>query len=102
MSELSEMKCTACRRVEPTLTEAEIAHEIGADLLVYQDLEAMKRAVRTTNPGLDEFEASCFDGKYITGDITADYLSHLAHARDEARGESEDLLDDAKRTVAVD
>jgi len=83
-------------------TEAEIAREIGADLLVYQDLDALKAAVRATNPRLTAFEASCFDGKYITGDITADYLSQLAHERDETRGESEDLLDDVKRPVAVD
>ena len=82
--------------------EAEIAREIGADLLIYQDLDALKAAVRATNPALKEFEASCFDGKYITGDITADYLSQLAHERDEQRGESEDLLGDAKRPVAVD
>jgi amidophosphoribosyltransferase len=82
--------------------EAEIAREIGADLLIYQDLDALKSAVRATNPALKEFEASCFDGRYITGDITADYLSQLAHERDEQRGEAEDLLDDAKRPVAVD
>jgi amidophosphoribosyltransferase len=77
--------------------EAEIAREIGADLLIYQDLEAMKRAVRSVNPQLAEFEASCFDGRYITGDITADYLSQLAVDRDEARGESEtDLLEEEK------
>ncbi len=39
------------------------------------------------NPRLSEFEASCFDGKYITGDVTADYLSQLAEVRDVARGE---------------
>ena len=82
--------------------EAEIAREIGADLLVYQDLDALKAAVRATNPRLAEFEASCFDGKYITGDITADYLSQLATERNEERGESDDLLDDVKRPVAVD
>ena len=69
--------------------EAEIAREIGADLLVYQDLDALKAAVRATNPRLAEFEASCFDGKYITGDITADYLSSLAQERNEKRGEDE-------------
>src|SRR5512135_387813 len=63
-------------------TEAEIAREIGADLLVYQDLDALKDAVRRAGSGLTEFEASCFDGKYMTGDVTADYLSHLAEERD--------------------
>src|SRR5512144_3101180 len=67
-------------------TEAEIAREIGADLLVYQELDALKDAVRRAGPGLTEFEASCFDGKYVTGDITADYLSQLASERHVARG----------------
>ena len=76
-------------------TEAEIAREIGADLLIYQDLDALKEAVRAANPLLHNFEASCFDGKYITGDITADYLTQLASERDEARGQSDaDLLEE--------
>lgn len=70
-------------------TEAEIAREIGADLLIYQDLDALKRAVRETAPRLQDFEASCFDGRYITGDITAAYLSHLALERHETRGDDE-------------
>jgi len=79
-------------------TEAEIAREIGADILIYQDLEALKDAVRKSNPRLTNFEASCFDGKYITGDITADYLSNLAIERDEARGQQEaDLLEEEKQ-----
>ncbi len=78
-------------------TEAEIAREIGADLLIYQDLDALKEAVRAANPKLKNFEASCFDGKYITGDITADYLSQLAVDRDELRGQMEaDLLEEEK------
>ncbi len=79
-------------------SEAEIALEIGADLLIYQDLEALKDAVRKVNPRLVNFEASCFDGKYITGDITADYLSHLAIERSEARGQQAeaDLLEEEK------
>jgi amidophosphoribosyltransferase len=82
-------------------TEAEIARSIGADLLIYQDLDALKTAVRTTNPRLKEFEASCFDGKYITGDVTADYLSQLAFARDAARGDADGEAADASESVAV-
>ncbi|MDE2358649.1 MAG: amidophosphoribosyltransferase [Betaproteobacteria bacterium] len=70
-------------------TEAEIATEIGADLLVYQRLDALKDAVRECNPALSSFEASCFDGKYITGDITPEYLEQLATDRDETRGEAD-------------
>ena len=69
--------------------EAGIAREIGADLLVYQEIDALKRAVRAANPRLAEFEASCFDGRYITGDVTADYLSQLAAERHEMRGEDD-------------
>src|SRR5262245_19635486 len=75
--------------------EAEIAREIGADLLIYQDLDALKNAVRAVNPKLADFEASCFDGRYITGDITDDYLSQLAVDRNESRGEA-DLLEEEK------
>ncbi|MEO6566163.1 MAG: amidophosphoribosyltransferase, partial [Casimicrobiaceae bacterium] len=79
-------------------TEAEIAREIGADLLIYQDLGALKDAIRLANPAIRNFEASCFDGHYITGDITADYLSHLAVERNEARGQAEaDLLEEEKQ-----
>jgi amidophosphoribosyltransferase len=81
-------------------TEAEIAVEIGADLLIYQELDALKEAVRDGNPALRDFEASCFDGRYITGDITTDYLSHLASERGQARGEAEsDLVEDARATA---
>ena len=47
----------------------EIRRFIGADALIYQDVDAMKRVVKALNPRLDGFEASCFDGRYITGDV---------------------------------
>ena len=68
-------------------THDEISREIGADLLIYQDLDALKSAVRATNPRLSEFEASCFDGRYVTGDVTPEYLAQLAGARHEGRGD---------------
>ncbi len=63
--------------------DEEIRREIGADGLIYQDLEALKAAVRTLNPSLVNFEASCFDGRYITGDVTPDYLERVERARDQ-------------------
>jgi amidophosphoribosyltransferase len=48
----------------------EIRRFIGADALIYQDVDAMKRVVKALNPKLDGFEASCFDGVYITGDVS--------------------------------
>ncbi len=44
---------------------------IGADQLIYQDIDAMKRVVAALNPRIAGFEASCFDGRYITGDVSA-------------------------------
>ena len=71
-------------------TEDEVAREIGADALVYQDLEELKDAVRRANPRLAQFETSCFDGIYITGDITSDYLRDIEIRRDAKRDSGED------------
>jgi amidophosphoribosyltransferase len=62
-------------------TDQEVAQIIGADALVYQDVEDMKQAVRDTNPQLQNFEASCFDGHYITGDVTTEYLDKIERVR---------------------
>jgi amidophosphoribosyltransferase len=71
-------------------SEDEVAREIGADALVYQDLEALKDAVRRANPKLASFETSCFDGIYITGDITSDYLRSIEIRRDASRDSGDD------------
>jgi amidophosphoribosyltransferase len=71
-------------------TEDEVAHEIGADALVYQDLEALQEAVRSVNPRLAHFETSCFDGHYVTGDVTSDYLEAIESRRGAARDLGED------------
>jgi amidophosphoribosyltransferase len=70
-------------------SEDEVAHEIGADALVYQDLEELKDAVRQVNPRLTSFETSCFDGVYVTGDVTSDYLRDIEIQRD-AKRDSDD------------
>jgi len=71
--------------------DEEICREIGADGLVYQDLEDLKEAVRTLNPALTHFETSCFDGHYITGDVSAAYLEGMELARSKpVKGEGEE------------
>jgi len=79
-------------------THAEITALIGADQLIYQDVEDLKRAVRDINPKIENFDASCFDGHYVTGDITESYLDALEAARnspkaiaDRQKAESSDL-----------
>lgn len=57
-------------------TLEEIRAFIGADALIYQDVNAMKRVVAALNPALAGLEASCFDGHYVTGDVTqADFAA---------------------------
>ena len=68
-------------------TEEEIAREICADAVIYQDLDALIESVRELNPALKGFETSCFDGNYITGDITTEYLAEVETRRDARRGE---------------
>jgi amidophosphoribosyltransferase len=72
-------------------SEDEVAREMGADALIYQDLEALKDAVRRANPRLTSFETSCFDGHYITGDITSEYLHSIEVQRDAERDSGDDL-----------
>ncbi|MDC8759116.1 amidophosphoribosyltransferase [Janthinobacterium fluminis] len=62
-------------------TNEEVCREITADALVYQDIDALKRAISDVNPALQNFEASCFDGVYVTGDVSQAYLDRLEYAR---------------------
>ncbi|HEX7644707.1 MAG TPA: amidophosphoribosyltransferase [Burkholderiaceae bacterium] len=73
-------------------TEEEVCREITADALVYQDVEDLKRSISSANPILKSFEASCFDGHYITGDISPDYLDRLENARNAPRPAVDDMV----------
>ena len=65
-------------------SEEEICSEIGADWLIYQDLDDLISAVEKGNPEVRQFDASVFTGKYVTGDIGDEYLSALQAARNDA------------------
>ncbi|WP_397533670.1 amidophosphoribosyltransferase [Roseateles sp.] len=67
----------------------EIRQFIGADALIYQDVDAMKRVVAALHPGLAGFEASCFDGHYITGDVSVEDFAALREQR-QSQGEEEE------------
>ncbi|MDD2810296.1 amidophosphoribosyltransferase [Rhodoferax sp.] len=58
-------------------TVEEIRQLIGCDALIYQDVEAMKRAIGSLNPAIKGFDASCFDGVYVTGDVTLEDIVRL-------------------------
>jgi amidophosphoribosyltransferase len=82
----------------------EIREFIGADALIYQDVDAMKRVVGALNPKLTSFEASCFDGRYITGDVSdSDFATIQAQRRlqfdeDEAEARSRLALQSADQS----
>ncbi|MBQ5939168.1 MULTISPECIES: amidophosphoribosyltransferase [unclassified Massilia] len=76
-------------------TVEEVCKEITADRVVYQDVDALKRAISDVNPALKNFEASCFDGVYVTGDVTPEYLDNLESARHKP---SKNTIEDPVRT----
>lgn len=75
----------------------EVRDMIGADRLIFQDLNDLSEAVKEGNPALDGFDSAVFDGCYIAGDIDDDYLHNLAaHRSDSAKhkkGGVENLAD---------
>ena len=68
----------------------QIRELIGCDALIYQDVDGMKRAIGSLNPDIKGFDASCFDGVYVTGDITAADIVRLNSNRVLAEEEGDD------------
>ncbi|MDT8428159.1 MAG: amidophosphoribosyltransferase [Pseudomonadales bacterium] len=62
-------------------TEKEVEELIGADWLIFQDLEDLVAAAAEGNRDITDFECSVFDGHYITGDVDATYLQVLEDRR---------------------
>jgi amidophosphoribosyltransferase len=58
-------------------TVEQIREIIGCDALIYQDVDGMKKAIGSLNPAIKDFDASCFDGVYVTGDITLEDIIRL-------------------------
>jgi len=74
--------------------EEEIAKAIGADWLIYQDLNDMIDATTHKNKsGIQRFDASCFDGDYVTEDITSEYLESLQKRRSDKAKKVRDMSD---------
>jgi len=64
--------------------EAAIAAAIGADKVIYQDQTDMIEAAREGNDDITQFDASCFDGVYVTGDVSREYLDNIEHQRNDS------------------
>jgi amidophosphoribosyltransferase len=75
-----ESTCRPAELIAHNRTEAEIQAFIGADWLVYQDLDDLIAAVADGNENLTHFDTSCFSGEYVTG-LDSTYLSDLEFER---------------------
>ena len=69
---------------------------IGADRLFYQDLDGLISAVKDKSSQITKFDSSCFDGNYVTGNVSKEYLKELDDLRNDAakNNDSNDSHDD--------
>jgi amidophosphoribosyltransferase len=74
----------ACELVANGRTTDEVQEIIGADWLIYQDLDALVQAVHHENAEIEAFDSSCFSGEYVTGDVSQDYLDELEMERSDS------------------
>lgn len=82
-------------------TEEEIAELIGADWLIYQDLEDLIAASSEGNPEIKEFECSVFTGEYVTGDVDAEYLGEIDQQRKDSVRSRKGNIGDEASTVGL-
>lgn len=82
-------------------TVQELARNLGADELIFQDLEDLKQAIIETAPDLTHFDTAIFDGIYVTGDITEAYLNTLEQKRNDAAKHKEDVASYITRNLSA-
>jgi len=75
---------TSTELIANDLSTEDICREIGADYLIYQDLDDLIDAVGKGNPRIKSFDTSCFNGEYVTGDVDEAYLDDLSKARQDS------------------
>ena len=64
-------------------SDEEVGEIIGADWMIYQDLEDLVASASDGNPSIKRFECSVFDGQYVTGDVDEAYLAHIDQQRND-------------------
>ncbi len=84
---------TSSELVAHNRTVEQVREIIGCDALIYQDVDGMKKAIGSLSNKLAGFDASCFDGIYVTGDISSDDIERL----NEKRVGGEESQDDTSR-----
>ena len=78
------------------LTEEQICEVLGADGLIYQTVDDLVGVGKELNSSMQQFEASCFDGHYITGGINQEYLDNL-----ESKGRGKRPMERGERPIEV-
>ena len=84
----------ACNR-----TDVEVAEQIGADWLIYQNLDDLIKAVQYDNGDITEFDTSCFSGEYVTADVTREYLDEVEAMRSDKAKKAREEARRARRAV---
>ncbi|KAI9595989.1 Amidophosphoribosyltransferase [Syncephalis fuscata] len=79
--------------------DAQIAEAIGADYVIFQALPDLISACNKFNPALEHFDTSVFDGKYVTGDVSTEYLRMLDSTRNDEEKTKRDA--DAPETIGL-
>ncbi|MBT4443619.1 MAG: amidophosphoribosyltransferase [Oceanospirillaceae bacterium] len=75
-------------------TDEEVGEVIGADRMIYQDLEDLVRSTQGGGSNITHFDCSVFDGNYITGDVDAAYLDALEASRNDGNMNKVNVIDD--------
>lgn len=83
-------------------TDSEVAEQIGCDWMLYQDLDDLKSTVQSGNEALTNFDASVFDGIYVTGDIDKAYLDRLDQRRSDAAKLQGDVVSSSEDHASAD
>jgi amidophosphoribosyltransferase len=79
----------------------QLADLIGADELIFQDLDDLIDSITEAAPDLTHFDTSVFDGHYVTGDVTDEYLATLEKQRNDAAKHTEDVTSHITRNLSA-
>ncbi|MGB1328170.1 MAG: amidophosphoribosyltransferase [Porticoccaceae bacterium] len=91
---------TANELIAHDRTDEEVGKIIGADWIIYQDLDDLIASGTEGNPAVKSFDCSVFDGHYVTGDVDESYLNHMHATRnDDAKQNKNPSADNKKQSV---